>query len=130
MTHTANTTTAEHRVAAVASRRLQRAREIITTHDLWAKLTYMENCPLGDRDGGGDPDAMLRYMVVTSTDDGGDGWADFIGTMSEVEKLVHGLLSDEWGLVGVWDLDHVTIEPLLVRVQVRVTYPRSETSHD
>lgn len=130
MIHTANTTTAEHRVAAVQSRRLRRAREIIFTRELWGRLTYMENCPLGDRDGGVNPGTMRRYMVVTSTDGSGDGWTDFMDTMSEVEKLAQGLLNDEWGLVGVWDLDHVTIEPLLVGVQVQVTYPRSRTSHD
>lgn len=110
--------------------RLQRARDIITARDLWGKLTYMEDCPIGDRDDDGDPDAMRRYMIITSTDGGEDGWIDLKETINEAEKLVRGLLNDEWGLVGVWDLDRVSCDPLSVRLTLRITYPRTGASHD
>lgn len=111
------------------SSRLQRAREIIASHDLWGKLTYMDNCPTGHREGGGDLSAMKRYMIITSTDGGEDGWVDMKDTIGEVEELVRGLLTDEWGLIGVWDLDHVSEQPLTVELSVRVTYPRRDRHH-
>lgn len=122
-------TTSRKRAAAVQSRRLQHAREIIAAHDLWGKLTYMDNCPTGYREGGGDPSAMKRYMIITSTDGGEDGWVDMKDTIGEVEDLVRGLVTDEWGLAGVWDLDQVSEQPFAVELSVRVTYPRKDRHH-
>ena len=125
MTTTATTTSTERRAASAQYRRLQRAREIIGARDLWGKLTYMDDCPLGRRDDGGDPTAMKRYLIVTTTDGGEDGWIDLRDNLREVEQLLRGLFEDEWGLVGCWDLDRVGEEPLAVELNVRVTYPRT-----
>jgi hypothetical protein len=122
-------TSAAARAASTQSRRLQRAREIITAHDLWGKLTYMDDCPVGGRDGVGDPTVMTRYLIVTATDGGEDGWIDLKDNIREVEDLLRGLLTDEWGLLGTWDLDLVSCKPLLVRLDLHVTYPRSDASH-
>lgn len=117
--------TAREQLASVQSRRLQRARDIITDRDLWGPLHYMENCLLGRRDDGGDPAAMKRYLVLTTTDGGEDGWVDLKDTIGEVEEFVRGLVEDEWGLVGCWDLDRVSEKPLAVELSVRVSYPRT-----
>lgn len=125
MGKSASTTSTERRAASVQSRRLQRARDIITGRDLWGPLEYMDDCSLGRRDDGGDQTAMKRYLVVTTTDGGEDGWVDMKDCIHEVEQLVRGLFQDEWGLVGVWDLDRVGEEPLAVGLSVRVSYPRT-----
>lgn len=117
--------TARQRTASVQSRRLQRARKIITGRDLWGPLQYMDDCPLGRREDGGDPTAMKRYLIVTTTDGGEDRWIDMKDSIHEVEQSVRGLFQDEWGLVGVWDLDRVSDDPLVVELTVRVTYPRT-----
>ncbi len=124
MKDSATTTSTERRSASVQSRRLQRAREIVTGGDLWGPLHYMDDCPLGRRDDGGDPTAMRRYLVVTATDGGEDGWIDMKDNIHGVEQFLRGLFEDEWGLVGVWDLDRVGEEPLAVELSVRVAYPR------
>lgn len=95
MTTTATTTSAKRRAASVQSRRLQRAREIIDAHDLWRPLHYMDDCPLGLRDEGGDPEAMRRYMIITTTHGGEDGWIDLKDNLREVEQLLRGLFEDE-----------------------------------
>jgi len=125
MRDSATTTSTERRSASVQSRRLQRAREIVTGGDLWGPLHYMDDCPLGRRDDGGDPTAMRRYLVVTTTDGGEDGWIDLKDNIREVEQFLRGLFEDEWGLVGCWDLDRVSEEPLAVELRVRVTYART-----
>jgi hypothetical protein len=111
--------------------RLSRARRTADEHDLWGPLTYMDSCPLGCREGGGDADAMRRYMVVTSTDGGEDGWVEFEETVPAVEDRVNRLLGEEWGLAGVWDLDGEgdDLAPLPVTIIVQIGRPPGE-HHD
>lgn len=122
-------TTSGKRAAAVRSRRLQHARDIITGGDLWGALHYMDDCPLGRREEVGDPSAMARYLIVITTDGGDDGWVNMKDNVHEVEAFVRGLLKDEWGLVGVLDLDQVSQEPLAVELRVCVSYPRTGDSN-
>ena len=111
--------------------RLSRARRIAEEHDLWGRLAYMDSCPLGCREGGGDLDAVRRYMVVTNTDGGEDGWVEFEETVPAVEDRVNRLLGEEWGLAGVWDLDGEgdDLAPLPVTIIVQIGRPPGE-HHD
>ena len=112
----------------VQERRLAQARRVADGHFLWHPLAYMDDCPLGTIEGGGDAAAMRRYMVVTATDDGEDGWVDLEDTIEAVEERVRGLLHDEWGLVGVFslDLDREDPTPLKLTVTVGIDMEREE----
>ena len=110
-------------------RRLALARQIADRHYLWSSLAYMDDCPLGTEERDGNPHAMQRIMVVTSTDGDDDGWLDFEDDRSAVEGRVRGLVEDEWGLVGVWDLDREDLEPVKVTVTVSIDM-QQETAPD
>jgi hypothetical protein len=57
---------------------------------------------------GADPedafDPADRYLVHTMTDGCDDGWIDFMPTLQEVAAKVAECVSDEWGVVGIYDL--------------------------
>jgi hypothetical protein len=110
--------------------RLERARQIATDRDLWGPLHYMDNCPIGNGEDGGDPDAVRRYMIVTSTEGGEDGWIEFKKTPAEVRELLEGLLTDEWGLVGVWDLGDMDGQPVQLSVVPRIDVLPSKEGHE
>ena len=112
-------TPAEHDPAR-QERRLALARRIADHQFLWEPLNYMDARPLGTIEGGGDPCAMRRFMIVTSTDGDEDGWLDFEDEVRAVEDRIKGLVHDEWGLTGVWDLDRDDLEPLKVTVMVSI----------
>ena len=112
------TTTPSEHDPARQERRLALARRIADHHELWPSLAYMDDCPLGTEDDDGKPRAMRRFMVVTSTDGGDDGWLDFEDEVSPVEGRIGGLVRDEWSLTGVWDLNRDDLEPLKVTVSI------------
>jgi hypothetical protein len=45
-----------------------------------------------------------RYMVITHTDGGADGWVDFYTSLAAVEAKIRDCITDEWGVVAVHDL--------------------------
>ena len=104
----------------VQERRLSQARRIADHQFLWKPLNYMDARPLGTIEGGGDPTAMRRFLIVTTTDGDEDGWGDFEDDIPAVEDRIKGLVHDEWGLTGVWDLDREDMEPLTVTVTVSI----------